>query len=80
MMHIGPSPHELRHAFQEASNWVASYLERIDELPVLARVTPGEIAAVLPPSAPVQGEPLETILKDIDRLILPGSGVYVRSL
>ena len=80
MTHIGPSPHELRQAFHEASNWVASYLEHVDELPVLSRVTPGEIAAVLPLSAPVQGEPLETILKDIDRLLLPGSGVHVRSL
>src|SRR5205823_14316785 len=39
---------------------------------VLARVSPGEIAASLPPSAPLHGEPLEAILKDVDRLILPG--------
>ena len=69
---VGPSPQELRHAFHEASDWVASYLEHVGELPVLAQVTPGEIAATLPQSAPTQGEPLEAILKDIDRLILPG--------
>ena len=72
MTHIGPSPQELRQAFHEASDWVASYLEHVGELPVLSRVTPGEIAAGLPQSAPLQGEPLETILQDIDRLILPG--------
>lgn len=72
MSQIGPSPQELRHALHEAGDWVASYLERVGELPVLSCVTPGEIAAALPQSAPVQGEPLETILKDIDRLILPG--------
>ena len=72
MRQIGPTTQELRHAFHEASDWVASYLERVDNLPVLSRITPGEIAAALPQSAPTQGEPLETILKDIDRLILPG--------
>jgi aromatic-L-amino-acid decarboxylase len=72
MSQIGPTPQELRHAFHEASDWVASYLERVGDLPVLARVTPGEIAAALPQSAPQYGESLKTILKDIDRLILPG--------
>lgn len=72
MSQIGPSPQELRHAFHEASDWVAAYLEHVGELPVLSRVTPGEISATLPLSAPQHGEPLEVILKDIDRLILPG--------
>jgi len=72
MNHIGPTSQELRHAFHEASTWVASYLEHVGELPVLSRVTPGEIAASLPQSAPARGESLEAILKDIDRLILPG--------
>lgn len=72
MSQIGPSPQALRQAFHEASDWVASYLEHVGELPVLSRVTPGEIARALPQSAPQQGESFETILKDIDRLILPG--------
>jgi aromatic-L-amino-acid/L-tryptophan decarboxylase len=72
MNHIGPTSQELRHALHEASTWVASYLEHVGELPVLSRVTPGEIAASLPQSAPARGESLEAILKDIDRLILPG--------
>ena len=41
MSHIGPNPQELRQAFHEASDWVASYLEHVGELPVLSRVTPG---------------------------------------
>jgi aromatic-L-amino-acid decarboxylase len=56
----------------EAAEWVASYLETVGDHPVLARVTPGEIAASLPQSAPLHGESLETILQDVDRLILPG--------
>ena len=68
----GPTPHELRRAFHEAAEWVGSYLEHVDDLPVLSRVAPGEIAATLPQSAPQHGQPLEEILKDVDRLILPG--------
>jgi len=72
MNHSGPTPQELRQALHEAADWVASYLAHVGDLPVLARVTPGEISASLPQSAPLQGEPLEEILKDVDRLILPG--------
>jgi aromatic-L-amino-acid decarboxylase len=39
---------------------------------VLARVAPGEIAAMLPAHAPQTGEPLEAILADVDRVIVPG--------
>lgn len=69
---IGPTPQELRRALHQAADWVASYLETVGDRPVLAQVTPGEIAASLPQSAPLHGESLETILQDVDRLILPG--------
>lgn len=35
-----------------ASEWVDAYLARVRELPVLARVEPGEIRARLPDRAP----------------------------
>jgi len=69
---IGPSPQELQQALSEAAAWVASYLQQVGDRPVLARVSPGDIAATLPESSPEHGESLEVILKDIDRLILPG--------
>jgi aromatic-L-amino-acid/L-tryptophan decarboxylase len=40
--------------------------------PVLSRVTPGSVAAQLPPSAPAAAEPLATILADVERIVLPG--------
>jgi aromatic-L-amino-acid decarboxylase len=55
-----------------ALDWVASYLERVGELPVLARVEPGRIRAALPPSAPEQPEPFEAVLRDLDEVLLPG--------
>jgi aromatic-L-amino-acid decarboxylase len=54
-----------------AVDWVASYLDRVDELPVLAQVAPGELSAKLPESAPEQGEPFANVLRDLDELIVP---------
>ena len=55
-----------------ALDWVASYLERVGELPVLAQVEPGQIRAALPRSAPEQPEPFEAVLRDLDEVLLPG--------
>ena len=68
----GPTSEELRDALAEAASWVSGYLETVSERPVLAQVEPGEIAARLPRIAPDGGEPLESIMADIDALILPG--------
>jgi len=68
----GPTEEELRDALAEAAAWVSAYLSRVGDLPVLAQVEPGEIAERLPAHAPVAGEPLDAILADVDRLIIPG--------
>jgi len=54
-----------------AVDWVARYLDRVGELPVLAQVAPGELSARLPESAPEQGEPFANVLRDLDELIAP---------
>jgi aromatic-L-amino-acid decarboxylase len=61
-----------RDDLARASEWSAAYLERAGELPVQARVEPGEVRARLPESPPEQGEPFEAMLRDLDELILPG--------
>ena len=55
-----------------ALEWVASYLERVRELPVLARVAPGEIRARLPAEPPHAAEPFSDVLRDLDEVLLPG--------
>jgi aromatic-L-amino-acid decarboxylase len=57
---------------QLALDWVASYLERVQELPVLSRVEPGEIRAALPVSPPEEAESFAEVLADLDRVLLPG--------
>jgi aromatic-L-amino-acid decarboxylase len=54
-----------------AVEWAARYLERVDELPVLAQVAPGTLSAQLPESPPEAGEPFSNVLRDMDELIVP---------
>ena len=53
-------------------DWVAGYLERLREFPVLAQVEPGEIRARLPAQPPEQGEPFAAVLRDVDEVLMPG--------
>jgi aromatic-L-amino-acid decarboxylase len=55
-----------------ALEWVASYLERVGELPVLSQVEPGQIRAALPASAPDHPEPFSAVLNDLDAVLMPG--------
>ena len=66
------TPDEFRRYGHAVVNWIADYHSRIESFPVLAQVKPGQIRASLPQSPPVQGEPFEALLKDVERLILPG--------
>jgi aromatic-L-amino-acid/L-tryptophan decarboxylase len=54
-----------------AIEWAARYLERVGDLPVLARVEPGELSARLPMEPPEEGEPFANVLGDLDELIAP---------
>ena len=55
-----------------ALDWIAKYLERAPEFPVLSQVKPGEVFASLPHQAPSAPEPLPAILRDLESKILPG--------
>ena len=62
---------EFRRVGHDLIDWIADYFEKIDDLPVLAAIEPGDLKAQLPPECPQQGEPIEQILGDLDRLIVP---------
>ncbi|MBA3434455.1 MAG: aminotransferase class V-fold PLP-dependent enzyme [Actinobacteria bacterium] len=55
-----------------AVDWVASYLEGVRDLPVLAQVEPGAIRAALPISPPEEPEPFASVLRDLDTVLMPG--------
>jgi aromatic-L-amino-acid decarboxylase len=60
-----------RHATGLAA-WIRTYLEHPERYPVRSRLAPGALRAGLPSAAPAQGDPLEAILADLDRVIVPG--------
>jgi len=62
---------EFRRVGHDLIDWIADYFDNIDELPVLAAIEPGDLKAKLPSSAPLQGESMESIVADLDRLIVP---------
>src|SRR5687767_1100594 len=51
---------------------MTDYLANPERFPVVPRVAPGEIAASLPEEPPALGEPLDAVLDDFERLIVPG--------
>ncbi len=63
---------EFREHARHLVDWIVEYRERIEELPVLSRVRPGEISSALPDRAPERPEAFEKILEDFDRVIMPG--------
>ena len=62
----------LREDGHEAVDWLASYLERVRELPVLARVSPGEVRASFEVSPPERGAPFAEVLRELDDRLVPG--------
>jgi aromatic-L-amino-acid/L-tryptophan decarboxylase len=57
---------------QAALDWVAGYLERVRDYPVLAQVEPGAIRSSLPAAPPDAPEPFANVLRDLDDVLMPG--------
>jgi aromatic-L-amino-acid decarboxylase len=53
-------------------DWIADYMNHIEEYPVLAQVEPGEIGGQIPQNPPEEPVAMEAILEDFRRIILPG--------
>ncbi|MDJ0791982.1 MAG: pyridoxal-dependent decarboxylase [Acidimicrobiia bacterium] len=66
------SPEEFRKHGYAVVDWVARYLETVEDLPVLPSVEPGAIAAMVPDHAPEQPEDFQALLDDLDRVVMPG--------
>jgi aromatic-L-amino-acid decarboxylase len=66
------SPEQFRLLLHQLADWTADYREKIAERPISPNAAPGEITRALSQQAPERGEPIEQILRDIDRIIVPG--------
>ena len=67
-----PESREFREFGHKLIDWVADYLESSERYPVLSAVQPNDIVDGLPAHGPAQGETLDRIFEDFERVILPG--------
>jgi aromatic-L-amino-acid decarboxylase len=67
------TPEEFRRAGHALIDWIADYRAAVmaGDMPVGASRTPGALREALPSGPPVDGEPFDAILADLDRLVLP---------
>src|SRR5947199_2441100 len=63
----------LRRYGHQIVDWIADYLANgTKEVSVLSQALPGDIRRSLPVGPPLLPESMETILADIDRVVMPG--------
>src|SRR2546421_1110868 len=65
-------PESFRVYGHEIVDWIADYLANAGKYPVLAQTSPGDIRHALPDQPPTEPEPMETILTDFERVVMPG--------
>lgn len=66
------TPEEFRRAGHQLIDWIADYRAGLAARPVMARTGPGEVRAALPSAPPETPESVESMLRDLDRIIVPG--------
>src|SRR6185437_12162773 len=66
------TPAEFRRHGRAVVDWIADYYERIESFPILSQVEPGDIRSLLPARPPEVGEAFDSILTDLEEVILPG--------
>jgi aromatic-L-amino-acid/L-tryptophan decarboxylase len=66
------TPEEFRKHAHELVEWMASYMENVEDYPVKSQVSPGDIFGKLPDAPPSQPEPFDSFVKDFNEIIMPG--------
>ncbi|MEQ8686525.1 MAG: pyridoxal-dependent decarboxylase [Imperialibacter sp.] len=66
------TPETFRVEAHRLVDWMADFLENIEEYPVKPATKPGDIIKQLPVSPPLQGESFDSLFKDFQSIIMPG--------
>jgi aromatic-L-amino-acid/L-tryptophan decarboxylase len=70
---LGDLPDEiLREKLHELADWAANYRATIAERSILRPASPGDVASLLESADWETAAPLEELLREIDRVVLPG--------
>jgi aromatic-L-amino-acid decarboxylase len=69
---LGDLPEEeFRKALRQAAEWVADYRSNIEQRAISPAGKPGDVSATLPSTIPKMPVPIETVMADFERLIVP---------
>ncbi len=63
---------DFRKYAHQLVDWMADYMENVEDYPVLPKVNPGDILKEIPTSPPEQKEEFDSIFADFKSTILPG--------
>ncbi len=66
------TPDEFRAHGHTLIDWIADYIEHVEQYPVSSSVAPGDVRAQLPEHPPAAPEDFGAVLADLDRVIVPG--------
>src|SRR5579859_203593 len=66
------NPEQFRTFGHRVVDWVADYRARVAERPVMATTEPGAIKARLPAKPPEHPEAFDSVMADLDQIIVPG--------
>ena len=66
------TPDEFRKHAHELVEWMAGYMEKVEDWPVRSSVKPGEIFGKIPAEPPLHSESFESLMKDFNEIIMPG--------
>jgi aromatic-L-amino-acid decarboxylase len=66
------TPDEFRRLGHQVVDWIADYRSGVARYPVMSTVEPGSVRAQLPSQPPARPEPFADILRDLERILVPG--------
>ncbi len=66
------TPEEFREQGYAIVDWIANYRRDVGTLPVMATSAPGDVTRALPSGPPENPEAFADIIRDLDRIIMPG--------
>jgi aromatic-L-amino-acid decarboxylase len=66
------TPDEFRAHGHALIDWIADYVDDVEQRPVAAIVEPGDVRSQLPEHPPTEPESFDAVMADVDRIIVPG--------
>lgn len=67
---------EFREKGKEMVDYICEYLEKLPKRRVTPNIEPGYLRALLSQDAPLEPEPWESIMKDVESKIMPGNCIF----